>query len=321
VTRAHLLLLPLLLAGCTDLDWTMHNPVHCSRVDEATCEESDNHWDAVCLKCEDPYDLARDYDWMDTTLAEGQAVRAVDPATVELFTIDSLDGEAQLDAFWIPAHGADPDLADVTVVYYHGNYAGLEHYLPRIRFLHEFGVNVLAWDFRGYGKSLPDASPSVEQFFADAQQVRRIAERYAPVPEKIVLYANSLGAFATVDVAVHDPTCALFLEAPAVNASGAVRSATSLDLPEGFFSSGLLDSPRKIIDYDGPLLVMHGAQDNFFPLEDVQDLYDAAPGPKRLWVVPDAMHGLSNGGVPEMGLTPYFDTMRAFLEEVAPQCM
>lgn len=319
--RRLLLLMALPMFGCSDLDWTMHNPVHCSRVDESTCEDSDNDWDAVCLKCEDPYDLARDYDWMEPTLEEGQTVRAVDPATVELFTIDSVDGLAQLDAFWIPAHGAEPDLADVTVVYYHGNYAGLEHYLPRIRFLHEFGVNVLAWDFRGYGKSLPDAAPSVDEFFADAQQVRRLAERYAPVPEKIILYANSLGAFATVDVAVHDPACALFLEAPATSAGGAVRSATSLDMGEAFFSSGRLDNPRKIVDYDGPLLVMHGAQDNFFPLEDVQTLYDAAPGPKRLWVVPDAMHGLSNGGVPEMGLTPYFEVMRTFLDDLAPQCL
>ena len=47
------------------------------------------------------------------------------------------------------------DLAETTIVYNHGRYASIDHYMPRIQMLHELGVNVYVWDYQGYGKSLP----------------------------------------------------------------------------------------------------------------------------------------------------------------------
>jgi fermentation-respiration switch protein FrsA (DUF1100 family) len=39
-----------------------------------------------------------------------------------------------------------------------------------------------------------------------------------------------------------------------------------------------------------PLLVVHGDQDLYFPVEHAHQLYDAARDPKELWIVPGFGH-------------------------------
>jgi len=41
---------------------------------------------------------------------------------------------------------------------------------------------------------------------------------------------------------------------------------------------------------DRPLLMIHGQRDSYIPLEQVQELFAAAPEPKSLWIVPGAKH-------------------------------
>jgi pimeloyl-ACP methyl ester carboxylesterase len=42
-----------------------------------------------------------------------------------------------------------------------------------------------------------------------------------------------------------------------------------------------------------PILLIHGERDSYIPVEQSQLLYDLAPGPKSLWVVPGAKHNQS----------------------------
>ncbi len=42
-----------------------------------------------------------------------------------------------------------------------------------------------------------------------------------------------------------------------------------------------------------PILFIHGARDSYVRVEQTQLLYDAAPSPKYLWIVPDAKHNQS----------------------------
>jgi PhoPQ-activated pathogenicity-related protein len=53
-----------------------------------------------------------------------------------------------------------------------------------------------------------------------------------------------------------------------------------------------------------PFLVVHGDQDEYFPVEHAHQLYDAAHQPKELWVVPGFGHaesGASNSLVDRIG--------------------
>lgn len=314
------LLFPL-LAGCMNLEGFIHGGIPCSTVSEATCTGPESAWDAVCTTCDEPYDWAQDWDWMPGTLAEGESVRTIDATTVVQQSVATDDGLGTLDLYYIPSHGEDPELAQTTLLYQHGNYAGIEPYLPRLRFLHEAGYAIVVWDYRGYGKSLPAEAPTADQFLADAVQIRGVAAELAPDPNRVVTYGYSVGAIPTVEMAVKDPGCATVLEAPFTSLATIAASNSGASVGEQFFSEGGYDNVSKIAGYQGPLLVMTGTLDNKFPIEDVEELYAAAPGPKQLWALEGVYHGISNGGVPEDGLDAYFATMRTFFEEKAPGCV
>jgi hypothetical protein len=63
-------------------------------------------------------------------------------------TIDS-DGYT-LYGFWAASNGERPG---ITVLYFHGNRDHIGHYWDRVMLLHDIGVNVFIFDYRGFGKS------------------------------------------------------------------------------------------------------------------------------------------------------------------------
>lgn len=307
----------LFLVGCATLDSFLFNPVHCSTVSEATCDGSD--WDSICAACDEPYAWDAEHPWFPGQLGEGQTIRA--PAVVERIPIETDDGLATLDAYWIPSHGERPERSGTTVLYNHGNYAGIEHYRPRLRVLHELGFNVLVWDYRGYGKSEPASVPTPEQFLADARQVRALAGTLAPDPDRVVIYGYSLGGIPAVEAALADPPCGLALEAPFTSVRLVARSNSTVNLPETFLSEGAYENIRKIEGYTGPLLAMGGTADTFFPWTDVRTLAEAAGGPTRTWFPEGVHHGVSDIGIVEAGVPAYDAELAAWLSSDAAGCV
>ncbi len=303
----------LLLSGCLTLDTMVHSPVHCSRVTSETCEKDE--WDRVCDTCEDPYDWQRDYEWMPETLADGETVRPIPEEAITRAPLATDDGEGELDLYIIEGHGENPVLDGITVLYNHGNYAGIEHYAVRVRYLYEAGFDIVAWDYRGYGKSEPPSPPTAEEFLADARQVVDHVIDDLGVPQSsLVLYANSLGAIPATEQSIYRPGRATFLEVPYPGQERAQISNTTLSMPATFLTSGLFENTEKIRDYTGPLLVMGGTEDTFFSPTDLQTFVDNAGGPAELWMLEGVHHGISDGGVPEAGLTAYIERMEDFLE-------
>ena len=149
------------LGGCVDLDGFVHNPVHCSTVSEDTCNK-DDVWDKVCLSCDEPYNFSDTYEFTDDWYA-----RDIPEESVVNEKLKTADGEGEIDLYWITSHGENSKLAQTTLLYHHGNYAGIEHYMPNVRYFYEAGYNVVVWDYRGYGKSMPETSPNASQWFAD----------------------------------------------------------------------------------------------------------------------------------------------------------
>jgi pimeloyl-ACP methyl ester carboxylesterase len=320
MNRSTLLIATLACSGCLTLDSFVHNAVHCSNVSESTCNK-DTVWDRVCTPCDESYDWNYAYPWMEPTLLEGETIRDMALETIVEARIPTNDGVGELDLYFIPSHGENPALANTTLVYNHGNYAGIEHYIPRIRMLHEAGYHLLIWDYRGYGKSDPSSAPEPVEFVADSHQIASLIDDYAPDPTKVVVYANSLGGIPAVEMALHREPCAMILEAPWTNLQQSAENYAQAALPSNFLSVGLYDNYQKIVDYQAPLFVMVGDEDNKFPVEDHQRLVDLAGGVAELWVLPGVKHGIANVGVPEAGLTEYFEQMQGFMERNAPTCL
>ncbi len=307
------------LPGCVTLDGFLFNGVPCADVGPSTCEDR-SYWDQACTPCEEAYAWDREYDWFEATLDEGESIRAIDPEAVIDVDLTRPDGTV-LDAYVIPAHGDDPEAAEITLVYHHGNYVGIEHYLPRIRMAHEAGYTVYVWDYRGYGKTTDTSPPEPEVWWADTQAVRDDLDELAtagvvPDADKLLIYANSLGGLPAVEMSLYRPGCALVLEAGFTSIEALGGSNSGVFVPDSLLSSGAFDNVEKIKAYDGPLLAMIGTEDEVFREEDVAQMVDnaaTADAFKEVWELPGVHHGITSIGIPDAGYGPWADKMGDFL--------
>ena len=314
------------LASCITLDGMLpfHNNVHCSEVTTETCGGEPDPWDQICRRCDQDYDWAAEYPWREKSLDTLSAIRAVDSAIVVDADFKTDDGLATLDAYFIPSHGEVPELAGTTIVYNHGQFAGIEHYLPRIRLLHELGFAVFVWDYRGYGKSTPNETPTTAQWMADARQALEEARGLSTDGARLIVYGFSLGGIPAGEMADVGPACAHIFEAAFVSVREQLKSNMSLGLPGSHLTAGEMENDIKLADTIRPTLIMQGTEDTRFRRETAQHLYDALPDdvPKSLVFIEGAGHGIGGeGGVPEAGFGAYREHIMTFLNEKAPACM
>ena len=313
--------LALATASCdANLEAFVFNPIHCSNVTEQTCTEGARPFDNTCLTCEQDYDFGADYPWEEGTFSAPGVPRPIPDAAVERRMVPTDDGAGELDTYFVTAHGDDPEIAQVTVVYNHGNFSNIEHYMPRVRLLHEMGFNVLVWDFRGYGKSQPATAPTSDEFLADARQIRDLTAELAPDPARVLVYGISLGAIPATEMALHDAPCALLLEAPFTSMRRIATRNSGTSLPDGFLSKGNFDNYGRISEYGGPLFTMIGDADELFTVEDATDFVDLAKGETELWVVPGARHGVGHGVAEKGPFDTYALKIRTFLANKATAC-
>lgn len=200
---------------------------------------------------------------------------------------------------WFVRAARQPSAA--TVVYMHGN-GGNVSYLDWVgESLAERGFDVLLFDYRGYGRSEGEVSDE-RGIYADADAAfDYVTTGRGVAPEKVVLYGQSLGTAAAVDVAARRTCGAIIRESGFSSASD--MAATIMPWLPRFahrLTKNRFDSVRKLPAVRCPVLVAHGDRDEMIPVEQGRKLFAAAPEPKRLVIVPGAGHNnlVSTGGAP-----------------------
>lgn len=310
-----------LCAACvTDLDAFMHNPIHCENISKATCEEAENPWGRLCTPCAQPYDWNTDL----TYLPAASRPREIPSSAIEQRSITTPDGKATLDSYFITAHGENTALNQTTLIYNHGNYGGIEHYIPRIRLYYELGLNVVVWEYRGYGKSQPTSVPTAQEFFDDAALIVEETRQWAPDKNKIIYYGMSLGTAPATHQTLKSTPCALVLETPFSGFSAIQRETAAIGLPESYLVTGDYNNADKLSTTTQPTLILHAGKDKRFPPKSIQEMFEQLPtSAKSIHLFPEAIHGLNpDYGIPEMiGNEAYFKLHTDFLTHKAPQCL
>ncbi len=123
-------------------------------------------------------------------------------------------GQARLKGWWIPA-ASDARYSCFTVLYLHGQTGNLGDAVEDLAALHSVGVNILAFDYRGYGQS-QFAHPSEARWREDADWALNYltATRHVPA-SSIILDGRGLGANLALEVAAAHPELAgVVLESP-----------------------------------------------------------------------------------------------------------
>lgn len=221
---------------------------------------------------------------------------------VTLMTTDGLELAA-----WYREPQYSPAMA--VVVVFPGNAGSRADRVPLGSRLAESGLGVLLVDYRGYGGN--PGSPSETGLALDARAAVRFLDRAAP-GHPIVLFGESLGAAVAVELAVDEPPAALILRSPFTSLTDVARTHYSPG-PPPFLLRDRYPSDQRIGSVSAPVLVIAGSEDSIVPTAQSRKLYDLAPEPKELLVVPGADHNdaelLAGGSVVE--------TVRRFIDDAS----
>jgi hypothetical protein len=116
-------------------------------------------------------------------------------------------GQPQLKGWWIPA-AADARYERKTVLYLHGQNGNLSDTVDELAALHALGLNMLAFDYRGYGQS-EFQRPSEARWREDAESALDYltATRHLAA-NTIVLDGKDLGANLALEIAAAHPELA-----------------------------------------------------------------------------------------------------------------
>ena len=207
---------------------------------------------------------------------------AVAAAPFEERRLEATDG-APLHGWWIRA--APPAAGHVLLC--HGNAGNVGDRAAHARLLAAAGLDVLLFDYQGYGRSA--GRPSEAGTYRDARVARSALLRELGVnPGRVLYLGESLGAAVALQLAVEHPPSGVVLQ----SAFTSVRDMARLHYPmiPRTLVPDAYPSLRLIRRLRAPLLVIHGERDEIVPAEHGRALYDAAPEPKLLRVFPDAGH-------------------------------
>ncbi len=187
---------------------------------------------------------------------------------------------------WIPH---DRPLA--TMLYLHGNGGNISVEVKARRF-YQMGFSVLMIDYRGYGRS-QGSFPSEATVYQDAQTAwdYLIKERQIS-PKKIVVYGHSLGGAIAINLASQNPNVAGLIVSSSFTS---IQQVAAQDWKFRLFPIDLIltqkfDSVQKVRSLKMPSLFIHGMEDTLIPVSIGKALYEAAPQPKQLLLIPHAGH-------------------------------
>lgn len=174
------------------------------------------------------------------------------------------------------------------VVWCHGNAGNVSDRGEVAARLARHGLNVLVFDWRGYGKS--EGVPSEAKLYDDALAAYDFASRELH-PTSISMYGESLGGPYAAYVAAHRKVRCVVIE----NSLPSLRELGNTlyrPLPLGWFAPFAMTTTKWLNDANVPVLVMHGKRDEVIPFPLGQRLYDGLRVPrKELLVSQHAGHG------------------------------
>jgi pimeloyl-ACP methyl ester carboxylesterase len=193
-------------------------------------------------------------------------------------TYPSTDG-VTLSAWIVPA--ATP-ASDMWLLVCHGNRGNIG-YRQRPEFyatIRDLGINLLAFDYRGFGEST--GTPDERGLYADATASYEYLTRTLGVPqERLVIFGHSLGSGVAIELASRVPAAALIVE-------GAYTSVVERGqelypvFPIALIATQRFPSLERIASITVPKLFLHSPADRVIPYAHGRRLFEAARPPKRL---------------------------------------
>ena len=185
-------------------------------------------------------------------------------------TLETAD-QVKINAWWLPN-----DKAKATLLFSHGNAGNISNRLEKLKIFHDLGLNVLIYDYRGYGKS--EGKPNEKGLYADAQAANDYAVKEKKIPaDQIISYGESLGGAVAAHLAAGNKAKALILDSTFSSLEEMAKER--MPLLAGL-AKGKFDTLASLKKTECPVLVLHSPDDEVVPYKQGRSLFDTAKEPK-----------------------------------------
>lgn len=186
----------------------------------------------------------------------------------------------RLHGWWIPHRQARGVL-----VYCHGNAGNIGDRVAIAAGLHELGLHLFLFDYRGYG--LSRGFPTEQGTYRDARAAFEVARaRYDDTDRPpVVVYGRSLGGAVALQLALDKPVRAVVVEGAFTSMRDMARVLYPR-LPAGMLVHFEYDALAKARRLRVPALFAHARKDDVVPFALGQRLFEAAAGPKEFVALP-----------------------------------
>ena len=204
-----------------------------------------------------------------------------------------------------------------SILFFHGNGEIVADYDDLGAVYNQMGINLLAVDYRGYGRS--SGKPTVTAMMRDCHIIFDFARKWLQQNNftgPILLMGRSLGSASVLELAAayKDIIDGLIVESgfayagPLLTLLGIDFAALEFKEEKGF------RNVDKIKNFDKPTLIIHAEFDHIIPYSDGQTLYDASPSKvKQLLKIPGANHN----DIFMRGLQEYLAAVKNIVETVS----
>jgi fermentation-respiration switch protein FrsA (DUF1100 family) len=215
--------------------------------------------------------------------------------------------DVTVSAWLVPA--AEP--SDRWMLICHGNLGSIG-YGARPEFyasMRDLGINLLAFDYRGFGES--NGTPDEHGFYDDATaSYRYLTDTLGVPPEQIVIFGHSLGSGVAIELASRVSAAGLIVE-------GAYTSVVDRGqelypyFPIAYMATQRFPSLDRIGRIAIPTLFLHSPDDRVIPYAHGRRLFDAARSQKRFV---DVRGGHDTAF--QIDKATYFGAVEEFLQEI-----
>lgn len=206
-------------------------------------------------------------------------------------------GNETIHGWYLPARGT----AQGTVLFLHGNAENISTHIGSVYWLPEKGYNVLALDYRGFGKST--GTPSLPGNQQDAEQaIRYLLGRSDTAETNLFLLGQSVGGAIALDALarsefrgkIRSIVCDSAFSSYRLIARekiAAIWPAWPLQIPLSWLFRDDYSPIRRAAEISPtPILFIHGDQDQIVPVHHSYDLFAAAKEPKKLLIIAGGAH-------------------------------
>ena len=202
-----------------------------------------------------------------TSMVSPRATASAPPGVTQVW-LDASFGNVEAWFFGAPNRATAP-----TIVFAHGNGELIEDWESAMERVAGSGINALLVEFPGYGHSAGAPSrESIREVFGRGYDW--LVAEGGVANDRIVAFGRSIGGGAAADLTRDRPVRALALQS---TFSSATRIAREMFVP-GFLVRDRFDNLRAVAEFQGPVLLMHGVDDEVIPYAHAETLASVRAG-------------------------------------------